>query len=46
VVPILCQINPVHTTPSSLTKIHFNIIHPPMLYCTHLNIGAGSSVRA
>jgi hypothetical protein len=28
-VPILSQINPVHTTPSYLSKIHFNIIHPP-----------------
>jgi hypothetical protein len=28
-VPILSQINPVHTTPSYLSKIHFNIIYPP-----------------
>jgi hypothetical protein len=28
-VPILSQINLVHTTPSYLSKIHFNIIHPP-----------------
>jgi hypothetical protein len=26
---ILSQINPVHTTPSYLSKIHVNIIHPP-----------------
>jgi hypothetical protein len=25
-VPILCQINPVHTTPSHSSKVHFNII--------------------
>jgi hypothetical protein len=29
-VAIMSQINPVHTTPSFLPKIHFNIIHPPM----------------
>jgi hypothetical protein len=29
-VPILSQTNPVHTTSSYLTKIHPNIIHPPM----------------
>jgi hypothetical protein len=28
-VPILGLITPVHTTPSYLPKIHFNIIHPP-----------------
>jgi hypothetical protein len=28
-VPILSQINSVHTTPSSLPNIHFNIILPP-----------------
>jgi hypothetical protein len=28
-VPILKQTNPVHTTPSYLSKIHFNIILPP-----------------
>jgi hypothetical protein len=28
-VPILSQIDPVHTTPSYLHNIHFNIIHSP-----------------
>jgi hypothetical protein len=27
-IPILNQVNPVHTTLSYLFKIHFNIIHP------------------
>jgi hypothetical protein len=27
--PILSQISPVHTTPFYLSKIHFNMIHPP-----------------
>jgi hypothetical protein len=30
-VPILSQINPVHTTPSYLFKIHFNFIQPELL---------------
>jgi hypothetical protein len=29
VVPFLSLINPVNTTPSYPTKIHFNVIHPP-----------------
>jgi hypothetical protein len=28
-IPILNQINPIHTIPSYLFKIHFNIVHPP-----------------
>jgi hypothetical protein len=28
-VPIPSEINPVHTTPSYLSKIQFNIIHTP-----------------
>jgi hypothetical protein len=28
-VPILNQINSVHTTPSYFSNIHFNFIHPP-----------------
>jgi hypothetical protein len=27
-VPILGQIDPIHTIPSYLSKIHFNIVHP------------------
>jgi hypothetical protein len=30
-VPIWSQMNPVYTTPSYLSKIHFNIIHPPKI---------------
>jgi hypothetical protein len=29
-VPTLSQISPVHTTLSYHSKIHFNIIHPPI----------------
>jgi hypothetical protein len=36
--PILSQINLVHTTPSYLSKIHFNITHPPTLRVTLLPI--------
>jgi hypothetical protein len=28
-VPILSQVNPIHTIPSYLSKINFNIVHPP-----------------
>jgi hypothetical protein len=28
-VPILSHINPIHTIPPYLSKIHFNIVHPP-----------------
>jgi hypothetical protein len=30
--PILSHINPVHTISSYLSKIHFNIVHPPTSY--------------
>jgi hypothetical protein len=30
-VPILSQIDPIHTTPCYPSKIHFNIIFPPSL---------------
>jgi hypothetical protein len=29
-VPILSQINPIHTTQTYISDIRFNIIHPPM----------------
>jgi hypothetical protein len=28
-VPILSHINPIHSIPSYLSKMHFNIVHPP-----------------
>jgi hypothetical protein len=28
-VPVLSQIDPVHTTLSCLSKIYFNVVHPP-----------------
>jgi hypothetical protein len=28
-VPILSQVDPVYTIPLSLSKIHFNVVHPP-----------------
>jgi hypothetical protein len=28
-VPILGYVNPIHSIPSYLSKIHFNIVHPP-----------------
>jgi hypothetical protein len=31
-VPILSQIDPVHTSPSYLSKIYFNIVHPPTFW--------------
>jgi hypothetical protein len=35
-VPILSQINPIHTIPSSLPKIQFNIVHPPTSWSSHV----------
>jgi hypothetical protein len=34
--PILSQINLIHTIPSYLSKIHFNIVHPPMSWSSLL----------
>jgi hypothetical protein len=37
-VPSLSQINPIHTTPSYLSKIHFNIIHPHMSWSSQWSL--------
>jgi hypothetical protein len=37
-VPILSQINSVHTTTSYLSKIQFNIIHPPMSWSSQRSL--------
>jgi hypothetical protein len=37
-VPILSHVNPVHITPSYLSEIHFNIIHPPTSWSTSPNV--------
>jgi hypothetical protein len=36
-VPILSHIDPAQTTPSYLSKIHFNIIHPPTSFIHNNN---------
>jgi hypothetical protein len=38
-VPILSQINPVHTMLSYLSKIHHLIFHVPNLMCIFLSLG-------
>jgi hypothetical protein len=35
-VPILSQIDPIPTIPSYLSKINFNIVHPPTSWSSHL----------
>jgi hypothetical protein len=37
-VPILSQINPIYTIPSYLSKIHFNIVHPPTSWSSQWNV--------
>jgi hypothetical protein len=37
-VPILSQINPNHTTPAYLFKIHFNNVHPPKILLNNLKM--------
>jgi hypothetical protein len=42
----LNQINPIHTIPSYLSKIHFNIVHPPtsryVMVCAQVANGGDS----
>jgi hypothetical protein len=37
-VHVQCQINPIHTIPSNLPEIHFNIVHPPTSFKWSLSI--------
>jgi hypothetical protein len=37
-VPILNQINPIHTNPSYISKIHFNIVHPPTFWSSQWSL--------
>ncbi|PNF17079.1 hypothetical protein B7P43_G16104, partial [Cryptotermes secundus] len=37
-VPILSQINPIHTIPSYLSKIHFNTVHTPMSWSSQWSL--------
>jgi hypothetical protein len=43
-VPVLSQINPVYTTPSYLSKIHFNIIHPYVLVFLVVSYGFPTNI--
>jgi hypothetical protein len=36
--PIQSQINPIHTIPSCLSKIYFNIVHPPTSWSTQWSL--------
>jgi hypothetical protein len=40
-VPILSQINPVHTIPSYLSRIHLNIVHPPTSWSSQWFLPSG-----
>jgi hypothetical protein len=37
-VPILSQIDPIHTIPSYLSKIHFNIVHSPTTWSSQWSL--------
>jgi hypothetical protein len=39
--PILSQNNPFHTIPSYLSKIHVNIVHPPMSWSSQWFLPTG-----
>jgi hypothetical protein len=43
-VPILSQINPVHTTPFYLSEIHFNIIHPLISWSSYFPSGFPTNI--
>jgi hypothetical protein len=43
--PILSRINPIHTTPSYLAKIHFNVIHPPTSFQGSFSSGGAKRLR-
>jgi hypothetical protein len=40
-VPILSQINPINTIQSYLSKIHFNIVHPPTPWSSQWSLPSG-----
>jgi hypothetical protein len=37
-VPILSQIDPIHTIPSYFSQINFNIVHPPTSWSSHSSL--------
>jgi hypothetical protein len=43
--PILSQINSIHTIPSYLSKINFNIVHPPTSWSFHVIVGKSKYVK-
>jgi hypothetical protein len=44
--PFLSQINPIHTIPSYLSKIHFNIVHPPMPWASSGLLSSGFPTKS
>jgi hypothetical protein len=44
-VPILSQIDPIHTIPPYLSKIHFNIVHPPMSWSSQWSLSFWISLQ-